>query len=152
LVAWRLAEAGLAVGVFDRGMIAAESSGLAAGHVPQRAYTSATLTVLRRTRAIVDELDRRTGGVVRYHRVGGLMLSTAERGRSALEAHQHQLRRWNVTTTELLSAQQVKERWPLLTTDDVTAGMYCPDDGFVRSLDLTITLGALARLAGAAIH
>src|SRR5438876_7645572 len=50
MAAWRLAERGLAVTVFERGVVAAESSALAAGHVPQRAFTQSTLAVLRRTR------------------------------------------------------------------------------------------------------
>jgi glycine/D-amino acid oxidase-like deaminating enzyme len=151
MAAWRLAERGLAVAVFDRGVVAAESSALAAGHVPQRAYTRATLDVLRRTRAVVEELERRTGGIVRYRRVGGLRISTTEAGLAAFAEQHAQLREWGVPS-EVLPPEEVRARWPDLGTDDVKAGHFCPDDGFVRSLDLTVVLGAFAQQAGATIH
>ena len=86
LAAWRLAQAGMDVVVLERRTVASESSALAAGHVPQESVSPHNLAVLRRTKAIVKELDRAAGGVVRFHEVGGLQLAAGPEGAEALRA------------------------------------------------------------------
>src|SRR4051812_19151677 len=90
-IAGLLGEAGLRVSVFERRTIAGGSSSLAAGHVPQRGYSRPVIDVLHRTRRIVDDLDARTGGVVRFNVVGGLTMSRVEANRAILEAHWREL-------------------------------------------------------------
>ena len=85
LAAWKLAEGGFRVAVLERGTIASESSALAAGHIPQESTSSANLAVLLRTRAIIDELDRVTGGMVRFHVVAGCRWPPARTGQEPCE-------------------------------------------------------------------
>ncbi|MEA2169603.1 MAG: hypothetical protein QOF76_2903 [Solirubrobacteraceae bacterium] len=150
-VAGQLAEAGLRVAVFERRTIASESSSLAAGHVPQRAWSRPVLDILRRSRRIVDELDARTGGLVRFNVVGGLMVSRVEANRAMLEAHWRELAEWGIAS-EMLEPTDVARRWPQIRADDLATAHWTATDGFVRSLDLTTALAGVARLAGAAIH
>lgn len=147
----RLAAGGLRVSVFERRTVAAESSALAAGHVPQRAFARSKIDVLRGTRRLVEDLERRSGGLVRFNVVGGLVLSTTRRNASVFEEHVAQLREWGLTTTEVLAPAEVARRWSAVFADDLVAALHCPDDGFVRSLDLAVALAADARAAGVAI-
>jgi glycine/D-amino acid oxidase-like deaminating enzyme len=149
-IAALLAEAGQHVAVFDRGTIAAESSALAAGHVPQRAYTPEVLDILRRTRQIVDDLDLRTAGIVRFNVVGGLTMSGQPANRDVLAAHHRDLVAWGVES-ELLDGAEIARRWPGIRGDDLVVGQWAPGDGYVRSLDLTVALSGVARLAGATL-
>jgi len=41
--------------------------------------------------------------------------------------------------------------WPLLKTDDLLAGFYCPDDARVNPVDATMALAKGARMGGALI-
>ena len=150
LAGWKLARGGFEVVVLDRGTVAAESSALAAGHVPQESVSPANLAVLRRTRQIVDELDRRTGGVVRFHEVGGLQLATGPDGARAFRARAEMAARLGVAG-EYLEPGMIAARLPYLFTGDLSAGYYTAGDGFVRSQNLTVTLGAMARNSGAEI-
>jgi len=150
LAAWRLAEGGFEVAVLDRGTVAAESSALAAGHVPQESTSPVNLAVLRRTRAVVDDLDRRTGGAVRFHGVGGLQLATSRDGARAFRARAELAAGLDVAG-EYLEPTEIALRWPNLFTDDLSAGYYTAGDGFVRSQNLTVVLGAMARNSGAEI-
>jgi glycine/D-amino acid oxidase-like deaminating enzyme len=150
-IAGLLAAAGRRVAVFERRTIASESSSLAAGHVPQRAYSRPVQDILLRTRQIVDELDRQTGGIVRFNVVGGLMLSANEANIATFEAHQRELESWGVAS-ECLSPAEVARRWPQIRTDDLRAAHWAGTDGFVRSLDLADALAGVARNAGAVIH
>ena len=150
MAAWRLAEGGFDVAVFDRKHAAAESSALAAGHVPQDSLTAENLAILRRTRAIVDELDEITNGVTRFHVVGGIQLATGVDGSQALH-NRARLGAELGVGGELLAPGEIARRWPALSTADLSIGYQTLEDGFVRSLDLTIVLGAMARNAGADI-
>ena len=150
LAAWRLGQAGLRVVVLERRVVAAESSALAAGHVPQESTSPVNLAVLRRTRAIVDQLDRVTGGVVSFREVGGLQMATGKTGADILA------RRSRATAAlgaegELLEPPDVATRWPQLATQDLAAAYHTGGDGFVRSQHLTVVLAAMARQAGADI-
>ena len=146
--AWHLAKAGLSVAVFERKWVAAESSALGAGHVPQTAFERPRLDVLRRTRALVENLDRRTGGVVRFNAGGGLTLFATQTDGERLEERVRLSERWDAPA-EMLSPAEIASRWPRIDVDGLAGGFYCPEDGFVRALDLTVTLASMARLAGA---
>lgn len=150
LAAWKLAEGGFRVAVLERGTIASESSALAAGHIPQESTSPANLAVLLRTRAIIDELDRVTGGMVRFYEVGGLQMATSEAGAEALRARVDPAARLGVAG-EYLEPDMIASRWPNLRTDDLAGGYYTGTDGFVFSLTLSVILAGMARNAGAAI-
>lgn len=150
LAGWKLAQGGFKVAILDRRTVGAESSSLAAGHVPQESTSPTNLAVLRRTRAIVDELDEATGGVVRFHEVGGLQLATGPEGAQAFRARAGLAAPLGVAG-EYLEPSEMALRWPDLFTGDLSAGYYTTGDGFVRSQNLTVALGAMARNAGAEI-
>jgi glycine/D-amino acid oxidase-like deaminating enzyme len=150
-IAGQLAAAGRRVAVFERRTIASESSALAAGHIPQRAYSRPVQDILVRTRRIVDELDRQTGGIVRFNVVGGLMLSANEANVATFDAHQRELAGWGIAS-EVLTPAEVGRRWPEIRSDDLRAAHWAATDGFVRSLDLADALAGVARNAGAVIH
>ena len=150
LAAWKLAQGGFSVAVLDRRTVAAESSALAAGHVPQESTSLVNLAVLHRTRAIIDELDRVTGGMVRFHEVGGIQLTTGPEGAAAFRARARLADRLGVAG-EYLEPEMIASRWPNLYTGDLAAGYHTTGDGFVRSQNLAVVLGAMARNAGAEI-
>ncbi|WP_420612581.1 NAD(P)/FAD-dependent oxidoreductase [Candidatus Spongiisocius sp.] len=150
LAAWKLAEGGFRVAVLERGTIASESSALAAGHIPQESTSPANLAVLLRTRAIIDELDRVSGGMVRFLVVGGLQMATSEEGASALRARVDPAARLGVAG-EYLDPDIIASRWPNLRTDDLAGGYYTGTDGFVFSQTLSVVLAGMARNAGAEI-
>ncbi len=150
LAAWKLAEGGFTVAVLDRRTVAAESSALAAGHIPQESTSPANLAVLRRTRHIVDGLDRATGGMVRFHEVGGLQLATGAEGARALRDRVDLTARLGVAG-QYLEPSEIAAGWPNLYTGDLAAGYFTSGDGFVRSQNLAVVLGAMAGSAGAEI-
>ena len=150
LAAWRLAQGGMDAVVLERGTAGSESSALAAGHVPQESTSPHNLAVLRRTKAIVEELDRAAGGMVRFHEVGGLQLAAGAEGAEAFRVRAEQAAGLGAAG-ELLTPDSISARWPDLHTDGLTAGYYTAGDGFVRSSNLAAVLGESARQAGAEI-
>lgn len=150
LAAWRLAEGGFATAVAERRWTASGSSSLAAGHVPQDSTSPANLAILRRTKAVVEDLEHRTGGMVRFAPVGGIGLSTSPDGVRLFRERAALAARLGVAG-ECLEPGEVAARWPELNAEGLTAGYYTAGDGLVRSQSLAAALAAAAAQAGAEI-
>ncbi len=151
MAGWRLAERGAEVTIFERRTVAAGSSSLAAGHVPQRSYSRSILHVLRRTREIASGLERDTGGVARFEVVGGLLLSSDRRNGEVFRSHVATLEGWGLTNSQALDGPEVERRWPAVVGSEVGGALYCSEDGLVGSLGLAVAMAERARQAGAAI-
>jgi len=54
--------------------------------------------------------------------------------------------------TALLSPEAVRERWPLVDTDNVRGGLWLPKDGQINPADLTQALARGARTLGATLR
>ncbi len=51
-----------------------------------------------------------------------------------------------------LSPDQIKERWPLISTEDLVGAIYHPDDGYINPADVTIAMAKGARQRGVTIE
>ena len=47
---------------------------------------------------------------------------------------------------------EMKNRWPLLKTDDLVGAIYHPTDGYINPADVTQSMAKGARLLGVDIH
>ncbi len=150
VTAWRLAQQGLSVTVFDRVTIGGGSSSLAAGHVPSTADESGELAVKLRTRSLVREIEAQTGSVVFFREVGGLELARDQATADYLAARAARKQALGCDAT-VLGAAEIGERWPMCRSDDLIMGIWTPGDWLVRSIHLTVGLASLARMAGATI-
>ena len=53
---------------------------------------------------------------------------------------------------EQLSPAQIKERWPLIRTDDLEGAIYHPTDGYINPADVTMAMAKGARQRGVTIE
>ncbi|WP_296763486.1 FAD-dependent oxidoreductase [Sediminimonas sp.] len=53
---------------------------------------------------------------------------------------------------EWLSPAQIKDRWPLMRTDDLKGAIYHPEDGYINPADVTMAMARGARQRGVAIE
>ena len=53
---------------------------------------------------------------------------------------------------EQLSPAQIKERWPLIHTDDLEGAIYHPTDGYINPADVTMAMAKGARQRGVTIE
>ncbi len=51
-----------------------------------------------------------------------------------------------------LSPKQIKERWPLIRTDDLVGAIYHPTDGYINPADVTMAMAKGARQRGVTIE
>jgi len=123
----------------------------AAGLVVSGTFSSAVMSDMSRyTRELFRELEKETGQDTGFRRIGYLELAS---DKEWLEGFRRvaDFGRYNGHTIEELSPAEVKELWPLLKTDDLLAGFFCPDDARVNPVDATMALAKGARMGGARI-
>ena len=53
---------------------------------------------------------------------------------------------------EKLTPNQIKERWPLIRTDDLEGAIYHPTDGYINPADVTMAMAKGARQMGVSIE
>ena len=51
-----------------------------------------------------------------------------------------------------LTPNQIKERWPLIHTDDLEGAIYHPGDGYINPADVTMAMAKGARQRGVSIE
>jgi dimethylglycine dehydrogenase len=143
--------------LLERSELTAGSTWHAAGLLPlfNMSYTVGQLH--KYSVDLYKRLPAETGHEVSFHVTGNLRLATCR------ERMDEYLKYCGTANTigvpfEVISAQQVKELWPLLNlggqpdTASIIGALYHPDDGHIAPADLTMALRKGARSGGAQIY
>lgn len=99
---------------------------------------------------LYSSLERETGQAVGWIQKGSLSIATNEdrlnhiKRQEAL-AHAYGIDAWSI------SAEEAKERWPLMNAEDVLGAVWSPDDGRVSPSDVCAALVKGAKHLGAKI-
>ena len=147
-VAYHLSKLGLDdVVLLERQQLTSGTTWHAAGLVGQL-RTSINMTKLAKyTSELYRGLEQETGQATGYRQCGSISIAaTAERfeelKRSASMAKVFGLE-VNVVTTE-----EIAERYPLIRTDDLYGGIHIPSDGYANAVDITQALARGAKNRG----
>lgn len=123
----------------------------AAGLVGQL-RTSINMTKLARyTGELYRELEAETGQATGYRQCGSITIASnterfEELKRSASMAKVFDLQ------VNVISADEIAELFPLITTHDLVGGIHIPSDGYANAVDITQALAKGARSRGARIY
>jgi heterotetrameric sarcosine oxidase gamma subunit len=123
----------------------------AAGLVVSGTFTSAVMSDMSKyTLELYQGLEEETGQDTGFRRIGYLELASSEEW---LEGFRRaaDFGRYNGHTIEEISPSEVQKLWPLLKTNDLLAGFFCPNDARVNPVDTTMALAKGARMGGALI-
>ena len=148
-ILYHLAKDGVADAVLlERDRYASGTTWHAAGIVGQLRESKAQTELAQYTTALFQSLEAETGQATGYRENGSMTV--------ALDPVRLELLRRNVSAAQrlgvpahFLTPEEVKERWPLLRTDDVLGGQFVPSNGQVNPLDVTTALIKGARQRGA---
>lgn len=157
-VAWRLAAAGCAVDVFDKGAPGRGATWAAAGMLAARAEVEPGEEVLLRLNLLCQEmwprfareLEAAAGTGIDYRDEGTLIVSATRDDAEALE-FTYKLQRRLGLDVEWLSGAEARKREPFLAPG-VNAGVYSPGDHQVDNRKLAEALQAACLAAGARLH
>ena len=150
-VAYHLAALGFDdVVLLERQQLTSGTTWHAAGLVGQL-RTSINMTKLAKyTSELYRGLEDETGQATGYRQCGSISIaSTTERfeelKRSASMAKVFDLE------VNVLSVQEIADRYPLINTDDLHGGIHIPSDGYANAVDITQALAKGARNRGAQV-
>ena len=96
-------------------------------------------------------LEAETGLSVGFSQVSNIRLATSQDRLDEYHYYAGVAKTIGVDVN-FLTADQVKEIWPLCNTDGIIGAIQHPDDGYIQPADLTQALAKGARQRGATIH
>ncbi len=136
--------------LFERKKLTSGTTWHAAGLVTElRASTNTTQLVLNGL-DIFEGLEAETGLSTGFRKTGQITIA-CNPSRWEEIRRQTSMARGIGVPVELLTTDEVVERFPLLDPSDVLGGMYFPNDGVANPTDTTLSLAKGARMGGAQI-
>ncbi|MCS6954389.1 MAG: FAD-binding oxidoreductase [Bryobacteraceae bacterium] len=132
-IAWHLTQAGCRdVLVIEReSQQGLGSTGKSMGGVRAQFATDVNIRMSLYSIDVFRRFEELTGYPSGYKPHGYLFLATSPAHLAYLRANQERQRAVGLTNVEMLGPDDVVKFFPLLRTDDILGGSYCPTDGFV---------------------
>jgi glycine cleavage system aminomethyltransferase T/glycine/D-amino acid oxidase-like deaminating enzyme len=148
-VAYNLADMGCTdVVLLERDRLTSGTTWHAAGLMTTYGSSSETSLGIRKySRKLYDRLEAETGMSTGFLKVGFIEVASDP---DRLEEYRRVTRfnRRHGNEVQEISPSQIKELFPFADTSPMLAGFYCPDDGRINPVDLTMALAKGARMRG----
>ncbi len=150
-IAYHLAKAGWNTMLLERDELTSGSTWHAAGLLPYFNMSYATTHIHDYSIKFYKTLEEETGLNAGFSICGNLrMAQTKER------MDEYALYGATAETVgvpyEWLTAKEIKDRWPLIRTEDLEGAIYHPTDGYINPADVTMAMAKGARQHGATIE
>lgn len=150
-IALHLARAGWETMLVERDELTAGSTWHAAGLLPLFNMGYATSHIHGYSVKLYAGLEAETGLNAGFTRCGNLRMAQTD-------ARMDEYMLYSATAEtvgiehEFLTPQQIKDRWPLVRTEDLKGALFHPTDGYINPADVTQAMARAARMAGASIE
>ncbi len=147
-IAWRLAQSGFAVAIFEKGRLGGESSWAGAGmlslggEIDHKSPEAILAIESRRLYAsFVRELEAASGMGIDYQECGSLDVAYTEDEKRALDARAARQAQLDIFS-KTLTADQVSTFWPRVRHNGLAAARFYPGDAIVNPREVTEALAA----------
>ncbi|MDT1063057.1 FAD-dependent oxidoreductase [Paracoccus sp. CPCC 101403] len=150
-IALHLARAGWDTLLVERDELTAGSTWHAAGLLPLFNMGYATSHIHDYSVRLYAGLEAETGLNAGFTRCGNLRMAQTD-------ARMDEYMLYSATAEtvgvehEFLTPAQIKERWPLVRTEDLKGALFHPTDGYINPADVTQAMAKGARMAGCDIE
>jgi dimethylglycine dehydrogenase len=150
-IAYHLAKAGWDTMLVERDELTAGSTWHAAGLLPLFNMSYATTHIHKYSVDFYKGLEAETGLNAGFAVVGNLRMAQRQ------ERIDEYMLYSSVAETagvyhEFLTPKEIKDRWPLVRTEDLVGALYHPQDGYINPADVTQAMAKGARQHGATIE
>src|SRR5262249_38384985 len=150
-VAYHLAKRGCGdVLLLERKRLTCGTTWHAAGLVGQLRATQNLTRLAQYTTQLYESLERETGQATGFRQVGSIAAAASEARVEELERCASMARSFGLGVP-VLSPGAARERWPLLSTEDLVGAVFLPKDGQTNPVDTTQALARGARHGGVRI-
>ena len=149
-VAYHLAKAGWDTLLVERDELTSGSTWHAAGLLPLFNMSYATTHIHKYSVDFYKQLEAETGLNAGFAVVGNLRMAQTDERMDEYMLYSSVAETAGVHH-EFLTPAQMKNRWPLLRTDDLKGALFHPQDGYINPADVTQAMAKGARQHGAEI-
>ncbi|CAN1489397.1 FAD dependent oxidoreductase [Paracoccaceae bacterium] len=150
-IAYHLAKAGWDTMLVERDELTAGSTWHAAGLLPLFNMSYATTHIHKYSVDFYKGLEAETGLNPGFYVVGNLRMAQRQERMDEYMLYSSVAETAGVYH-EFLTPKEMKDRWPLLRTDDLVGALYHPQDGYINPADVTQAMAKGARQLGATIE
>lgn len=157
-IAWRLAQRGCQVSLFDKSAIGGEASWAAAGMLSpggeiERPSDLASLAIESRAlySEFVREVEKESGLAIDFQECGALDIAYSEPEWDTLLARARRQTEIGIRSKQVTS-DQVSIFWPRVRGEGLRGAFFYPGDAIVNSRELMVALAAACRRCGVSIH
>ncbi len=151
-IAYHLARAGWSdVMLLERDELTSGSTWHAAGLLPLFNMSYATTHIHKYSVDFYKTLEEETGLNAGFSVVGNLRMAQTQDRMDEYMLYASTAETCDVPY-EWLSPAQIKERWPLVRTEDLKGAIYHPTDGYINPADVTMAMAKGARQRGVVIE
>ncbi|AXX99829.1 GcvT family protein [Profundibacter amoris] len=150
-IAYHLAKAGWDdVVLLERDELTSGSTWHAAGLLPLFNMSYATTHIHKYSVEFYKSLEEETGLNAGFAVVGNLRMAQTQERMNEYMLYASTAETCDVPF-EWLTPEQIKERWPLIRTDDLKGALYHNTDGYINPADVTMAMAKGARQRGVEI-
>lgn len=147
-IAYHLAKAGWDdVMLLERDELTSGSTWHAAGLLPLFNMSYATTNIHKYSVDFYKQLEAETGLNAGFAVVGNLRMAQTKERMEEYMLYASTAETCDVPL-EWLTPDQIKERWPLINTDDLEGAIYHTEDGYINPADVTMAMAKGARQRG----
>ncbi len=149
---YHLAKSGISDAILlERNQVTSGTTWHAAAQVRALRSTRNLTDLIRYSIDLYSELEKETGQATGWISKGSLSIATNE-DRLAHIRRQESLAHLYGLRASSIEIEEVRERWPLMNTDDVIGAVWSPDDGRVSPSDVCAALVKGAKDRGANLY
>ena len=151
-IAYHLARAGWSdVVLLERDELTSGSTWHAAGLLPLFNMSYATTHIHKYSVEFYKGLEAETGLNAGFYVVGNLRMAQTKARMDEYMVYATTAETCDVPF-EWLTPGQIKDRWPLVRTEDLEGAIYHPTDGYINPADVTMAMAKGARQRGVTIE
>lgn len=150
-IAYHLAKAGWDTMLVERDELTAGSTWHAAGLLPLFNMSYATTHIHKYSVDFYKGLEAETGLNAGFSICGNLRMAQTDARMDEYMLYSSVAETAGVYH-EFLTPAQIKERWPLVRTEDLKGALFHPQDGYINPADVTQAMAKGARQLGATIE
>ena len=136
--------------LLEKNELTAGSTWHAAGNVPTFSTSWSVMNMQRYSTELYARLGEEVDYPMNYHQTGSIRLAHSKERMQEFERAKG-MGLYQGMALEILTPEQVKERYPFIETHDIKGALYDPNDGDIDPAQLTQALAKGARDLGAQI-
>ncbi len=150
-IAYHLAKAGWDTVLLERDELTSGSTWHAAGLLPLFNMSYAVSHIHDYSVKLYKALEAETGLNAGFSVVGNLRMAQTDARMDEYALYAANAEAVGIPV-EWMTPAQIKERWPLVRTEDLKGAIFHPTDGYINPADVTQAMAKGARQHGAAIY